>query len=149
MRLMGHIRFSSLKTISSLKTKYRQFDNFVVTDSTVSCCNDNLLCHQWQQSCQIDNLLFTTTYCTASDNKIVNFATFCFQGHTVYLYFLPATRSWNILFSPCTDMLRFVVLFLPCTADMLRFLTLTPCGSQLNVYLYHTHVSHIDQFGCS
>ena len=43
----------------SLKTKDRQFDNVVVTGGTVSCHSDNLRCHQWRQSCQIDNLLFS------------------------------------------------------------------------------------------
>ena len=33
-------------TCNALKTKGRQFDNFVVTGGTVSCRNDNLLCHQ-------------------------------------------------------------------------------------------------------
>ena len=45
-------------TITTLKTKDRQFDNFVVIDGTVSCHYDNLRCHQWRQSCQIDNLSF-------------------------------------------------------------------------------------------
>ena len=40
----------------SLKTNNRQFDNVVVTGGTVSCHNDNLWCHQWRQSCQIDDL---------------------------------------------------------------------------------------------
>ena len=34
-----------------------QFDHFVVTGGTVCCCNDNWRCHQWRQSCQIDDLL--------------------------------------------------------------------------------------------
>ena len=42
-----------------LKTKSRQFDNFVVTGCTVSCRNDNLRYHQWRQSCQIYYLLFS------------------------------------------------------------------------------------------
>ena len=44
---------------TTLKTKGRQFDNFVVTGGTVSCRHDNLRCHQWRQSCQIDDLLFS------------------------------------------------------------------------------------------
>ena len=43
----------------SLKTKHRQIDNFVVTGSTVSCHYDNLWCHQWRQSSQIYDLLFS------------------------------------------------------------------------------------------
>ena len=43
----------------SLKTKACQFDNFVVTDGIVSCHDDNLWCHQWRQSCQIDDHLFS------------------------------------------------------------------------------------------
>ena len=43
----------------ALKTKGRQFDNFVVISDTLSCHNDNLRCHQLRQSCQIDNLLFS------------------------------------------------------------------------------------------
>ena len=31
---------------TTLKTKGRQFDNFVITGGTVSCRNDNLQCHQ-------------------------------------------------------------------------------------------------------
>ena len=41
------------------ETTDRQFDNVVVTGGTVSCHNDNLWCHQWRQSCQIDDLLFS------------------------------------------------------------------------------------------
>ena len=37
----------------------------VVTGGTVSCRNDNLRCHQWRQSCQIDNLLFSVYTHTA------------------------------------------------------------------------------------
>ena len=43
----------------ALKTKGCQFDNFVVTDGTVSCHYDNLRCHQWRQNYQINNLLFS------------------------------------------------------------------------------------------
>ena len=43
----------------SLKTKDRQFDNVVVTGGTVSYHKDNLCCPQWQQSCQIEDLLFS------------------------------------------------------------------------------------------
>ena len=34
----------------------------VITGGTVSCHNDNLRCHQWRQSCQIDDLLFSTCW---------------------------------------------------------------------------------------
>ena len=43
----------------TLKTKDNQFDNFVITGGTVSCRNDNLQYHQWWQSCQIDDRLFS------------------------------------------------------------------------------------------
>ena len=43
----------------ALKTKGRQFDNFVVISDTLSCHNDNLRRHQLRQSCQIDNILFS------------------------------------------------------------------------------------------
>ena len=43
----------------SLETKDCQFDNFVVIGGTVSCHYDNLRCHEWQQNCQTDNLLFS------------------------------------------------------------------------------------------
>ena len=39
--------------------KDRQFDNFVVTDGIVNGRNANLRCHQWRQSCQIDDRLFS------------------------------------------------------------------------------------------
>ena len=45
--------------LTSLKTKDRQFNNFVVTGDTVCFHYDNLRCHQRQQSCQIDDLLFS------------------------------------------------------------------------------------------
>ena len=45
--------------IMTLKTKGRKFENFVFIGDTVSCRNDNLQYHQWQQSCQIDDLLFS------------------------------------------------------------------------------------------
>ena len=43
--------------IYTLKAKDRRFDNFVVTDGI--CRNDNLRCHQWRQSCRIDDLFFS------------------------------------------------------------------------------------------
>ena len=43
----------------TLRTKDCQFDNLVITGGTVSCHNDNLQYHQSQQSCQIDDLLFS------------------------------------------------------------------------------------------
>ena len=48
----------SLRIVPNTENKGRQFDNFVVTGGTVSCHN-NLRCHQWRQSCQIDILLFS------------------------------------------------------------------------------------------
>ena len=48
-----------------LKTIDHQFDNIVVTCSTVSCHYDNLQCHKWRQNCQIDNLLFSVWFCCA------------------------------------------------------------------------------------
>ena len=39
--------------------KLKSSIDFVVTGGTVSCHIDNLRCHQWWQSCQIDNLLFS------------------------------------------------------------------------------------------
>ena len=36
-----------------------KFDNVVVSGGTVSCYYSNLRYHQWQQSDQIDNLLFS------------------------------------------------------------------------------------------
>ena len=51
--------WGTIALTTTLKTKGRQFDNFVVTGGTVSCRHDNLRCHQWRQSCQIDDLLFS------------------------------------------------------------------------------------------
>ena len=51
-------QIKSLITLTITDNK-GQFDNFVVTGGTVSCRNDNLRCHRWQQSCQIDDLLFS------------------------------------------------------------------------------------------
>ena len=36
-----------------------QFDNIVVSGGTISCNYGKLWCHQWQQSYQIDDLLFS------------------------------------------------------------------------------------------
>ena len=49
----------SIAHLAPLKTKGRQFDNFVVTGGTVSCRNDNFRCHQIRQCCQFDNLLLS------------------------------------------------------------------------------------------
>ena len=60
-----HIEYSCHEAISwcvILKTKGRQFDNFVVIGGTVSCRNDNLRCHQCRPNCQIDNLLFSVKF---------------------------------------------------------------------------------------
>ena len=54
-----HVKKSLQLLPTTLKTKCRRFDNFVVTGGTVSCRNDNLRCHKLRQSCQIDNLLFS------------------------------------------------------------------------------------------
>ena len=51
-------------TVMHVKTmKGRQFDDFVVAGGTLSCRNDNLRCHQWRQTCQIDDLLFSVNKC--------------------------------------------------------------------------------------
>ena len=42
----------------TLRTLHHQLDNFVVTDGTVSCHNDDLQCHQLQQHCQNNNIYF-------------------------------------------------------------------------------------------
>ena len=36
-----------------------QFDNFVVTGGTGRCHYDKLRCHQWRQSYQSDDILFS------------------------------------------------------------------------------------------
>ena len=54
-------RIFYMNTLSTLKTKDHPFYNFVITAGTVSCHYDNLLCCQWRQSCQIDDLLFSVT----------------------------------------------------------------------------------------
>ena len=47
----------ALIVVETLKTKGRQLDNPAVTGGTSSCHNDNPKCHQWRQSCQIDDRL--------------------------------------------------------------------------------------------
>ena len=42
----------------TLKTRGRQFDNFIVTGGTVRCLNDNLRRQQWQQNGQINDPCF-------------------------------------------------------------------------------------------
>ena len=71
--------FSVIKTlllnhynIHPPKARGCQFDNFVVTGGNVSCHNDNLQCHQWWQSCQIDNPVFSvslTSFVTAKPKR--------------------------------------------------------------------------------
>ena len=60
-------------SISSLKTKDRQFDNIVVTGGTVSGHKNNFRCHHWRRNCQIDHLWFSvldhdeqSSFCTAN-----------------------------------------------------------------------------------
>ena len=57
----------SSSLISGSEKKYNQFDNFVVSDGTVSCRNDNLRCHKWHQSCQIGDILFSVWVHTQND----------------------------------------------------------------------------------
>ena len=51
--------FMTGRVRGTLKIKYCLFDNFVVTDAIVSCRNDNLRYHQWRQSYQIEDFLFS------------------------------------------------------------------------------------------
>ena len=67
-------------TIGTPKTKDHQYDNFGITAGTISCHYDNLQCHQWCQSCQIN---FMTTYDATSEDKVVKLRIFCFQLHSV------------------------------------------------------------------
>ena len=48
-----------IETAPTMRTKDRQYDNFVATGGIVSCHYDNLLCHQAWQICQTDDLLFS------------------------------------------------------------------------------------------
>ena len=58
-------RIIVLRKLLTLKTKGRQFYNFVVTGGTVSCQNDNLRC--------------TNNNSAISNYKFVKLTTFCFQ----------------------------------------------------------------------
>ena len=58
---------SSTQLSHSLKRKYGQFDNFVVNGGTVSCHYDNLWCHQWRQSCQLDDFLLSVNDIPTND----------------------------------------------------------------------------------
>ena len=49
------VTYAYLEVPISLTTKNRQF---VVIGGRVSCRNNNLWCHQWWQSCQIDHLMY-------------------------------------------------------------------------------------------
>ena len=57
--------------VQTLKTKDRQFDNFVVIGGTVSCHYDNSRCHQLRQSCRIDDLLFSAKAVPYIHGKLV------------------------------------------------------------------------------
>ena len=52
----------SEEKLYTLKTKSRQFDNFVVTGGTVNCHNDNLRCQQRRQCCQIIDFFVFSVY---------------------------------------------------------------------------------------
>ena len=43
-------------------TEKYQFDNFVVFSVTVSCHYNSLSCHQWRQSCQTGDIVFSVMY---------------------------------------------------------------------------------------
>ena len=57
-----------LAIMAHWKQEIVNLTTFVVTCGTVSCHNDKLQCHQWWQSCQIDDLLFSLW---ASGNKYI------------------------------------------------------------------------------
>ena len=44
---------------TTLKTKSRKIDNFVITGGIVRCLNNNFRCHYWRQCYQFDDLLFS------------------------------------------------------------------------------------------
>ena len=44
--------------------------NLVVTGVTVSRRHDNIRCHQWRQSCQIDDLLFSVRVLSSSERFV-------------------------------------------------------------------------------
>ena len=99
-----------------LKTKDRhQFDNFVVTGGTVSCRNDNLRCHQWPQSCQIDDFVFSEAYLGLPTTSLPH----CPACWT----YLIATRFWVVVICPiikCLTVLEFsFILF-----DLCLFITI-------------------------
>ena len=85
-----------------------QFDNFVVTGGTISCHYENLRCHQWQQSCQIDDLWSCTLFLNAlSDNKTMDVSIcssillleWCYQINVMCIFFccylLPNDSMWQ------------------------------------------------------
>ena len=65
------VHFLSAVTICTEKKRSSGW-KFVITGGTVSCRNDNLWCHQWQQSCQIDDLFsMCVPLCLCPYNKVV------------------------------------------------------------------------------
>ena len=62
----------------------------LVTGVTVCCCNDNLQCHQWQQSCQIDNLFFSVWLGTCKT-----------PGISFYWHGLTLIPTWISNHMPC------------------------------------------------
>ena len=90
--------------VISLKTKDHQFDNFVITGGTVSCHYDNLQCHQWQQSRQIDDLLFSVLWHVVAYSAAIRLVKYDpylnSQTHTLYLIF--AGMFW-VLIGPWRD----------------------------------------------
>ena len=85
------LRVASTET---LKTKGGQFDNFVVTGGTGSCHFDNLRCHQWRQSYQIDDLLFSV------NRKVVRMTALVATGDVEASTSPVTTRAATVTTSP-------------------------------------------------
>ena len=65
--MLGYLQAQWWPSLISIENKSRQFDNLVVTGGTVSCPIGNLQCHQWRQSCKVDDLsVFSVAYGTGT-----------------------------------------------------------------------------------
>ena len=91
--------YNKVRCATTLKTKGCQFDNFVVTGGTVSCRNDNLRCHQWRRSCQIDNFLFSVKIPLVRANPFVANPHRLPLMHRELSWDLP-TMLWCVFFLP-------------------------------------------------
>ena len=109
------------------KTKGRQFDNFAVTDGAISCHVDNLQCHKWLPTCQIDYILFSVYSIGSALNSLWPSNAYCLMTPSHYLnqcWLLINQVLWRLLERNFTASVQTTILY-----DMSLKITATSPGS--------------------